>query len=252
MVTVRNVFLNIHIWTGFFALVLFWGIVFLKKGSLLHRKMGLIYFFSILMLFVSSFVNTLLVLRLPQVLRPELKVEFVYIYYSFLFLASHLCFTPSFIAIIVFFKNPETFRKLTQVAFCFVISQIFFAVAVSIYSLLQLNIFLFFFSTVFTVISVRRDYKSLNSLKLNAKTLLFSDKLKIHLKSVIAGAIALHIGFAAGGSSIRYFKSTNSPLYLILLTSFAFIFMWFFEKKIFDHMIEKYSTNSAHNPSSTS
>lgn len=229
------------------ALVLFWGIVLLKKGSSLHRKIGLIYFFAILMLFVSSFVNTLLVLSFPQVLRSQLKVEFVYIYYSFLFLASHLCFTPSFIAIIVFFKNLDTCKKLNQVAFAFVFSQIFFAVAVSIYSVLKLNIFLFLFSTVFTVISVRRDYKSLTTLKLNDKTLLFSDKLQIHLKSVIAGAIALHIGFAAGGSSIRYFKSTNSPLYLILFTSFAFIFMWLFEKKIFDHMIKKYSTNSSSN-----
>ncbi len=232
------------------ALVLFWGIVLLKKGSSLHRKIGLVYFFAIFMLFVSSSVNTLLVLGYPQALRPQLKVEFVYVYYSFLFLASHLCFTPSFIAIIVFFKNAKTCKRLNQVAFSFVFSQIFFAIAVSIYSVLKLNLFLFLFSTVFTVISVRRDYKSLQTLKLTTKTLLFSDKLKIHLKSVIAGAIALHIGFAAGGSSIRYFKSTNSPLYLMLFTSSAFLFMWLFEKKIFDHMIEKYSINLKDNSSS--
>ena len=252
MVTVRNIFLNIHIWTGFLALIFFWSIVLLKKGSLLHRRVGLFYFFSILMLFISSFINTFLVLYAPVILRPGLKVEFVYIYYSFLFLASHLCFTPSFIAIIVFFKNPETLRKLARVGYCFVFSQIFFAVAVSVYSVLKLNMFLFLFSTVFTVISVRRDYRSLISLKLNADSLLFSDKLKIHLTSVIASAIALHIGFAAGGSSIRYFKSTNSPLYLMLFATFSFIFMRLFEKKIFKHMIKKYSTSSKDNSLSMS
>lgn len=234
--------MNIHIWTGFLAIVFFWGIVLFRKGSSLHRKMGVFYFFTIAMLSISSIVNTFIILILPKLYNAEIGPQYVYGYYPFLFLGTFLCLTPSFVAVIVFFKKPETIIILNRIAMCILFSQIIFAIAVAIYSIFKLNIFLFSFSTAFTGYSVYRDNKNIKNLRQNGANLAFPERFKIHLNSVIASGLALHIGFAAGGFSIRFLKNTNSPLHFILLTSTVFIFMYFFEIKIYKSLLQKYSS----------
>lgn len=203
--------------------------------------MGVSYFFIIAMLSISSIVNTFIVLILPKIFHAGIGVEYVYIYFPFLFLGTFLCFTPSYVAVIVFFKKPATIKVLTRVAFYILFSQAFFGVAIGIYSILKLNLFLFLFSSIFTGCSVYRDTKNVKNLRQNAKKLSVSEKIKIHLNSVIASGLALHIGFAAGGFSIRFLKNTNSPLFLTLFTSVGYILMAFFEKNIYAYMNKKYS-----------
>lgn len=219
----------------------FWGVVFLKKGNSLHKKVGVVYFFSICMIFISSLLNTFLVIGFPKVLRSELKIDFIYSHFPFLLLANYLCFAPTFVGFIAFFNNPQTVKKLTSIAKYIIYSQVFFALLITVYSVIQKNIFLFLLSTIFSVYSARREYKNIMQLRLNQNILTFSDKLRIHMVSVIAGGIALHIGFAAGGVSTRYFKNPNSTLHLMLLTAFAYAFMFFFQDKIYTGLGKKYS-----------
>lgn len=237
----RNVFLNIHIWSGFIALLCFWTIVCQKKGSQLHKKFGKVYFFFIWMLFISSIINTFMVISSPSLLQPDSNTKLVYIYYSFLFLASYLCFSPTLVGLAAFFRNSINMKKICKFGFCILITQLIFAALVMCVSIIYQNYFLLLFSTIFTGHSVWRDYKNLNNLFLNAANYVFVDRLKIHINSLIASGIALHIGFAAGGPSIRYFKSTQSTQYLLFFTTSALVFMLIFEKRIYIHLIKKYS-----------
>ena len=52
-----NFSLQTHIFSGFIAIFMFWTVIFMRKGTQLHKKIGTIYFLSMNVVVISSILN---------------------------------------------------------------------------------------------------------------------------------------------------------------------------------------------------
>lgn len=216
--------LQIHIFSGFIAVVCFWVIISIQKGNKLHKMIGRTYFMSMIGLVVSSIINCMYYVH--QEITTGHANKGGRFSYTMLFIASLIAITPAFTALYA----QQT--KLVNKAHRSYLILINFFVLVCCLILSVLHIFSFPSIAVLGAIIVPIV---LIPTLIYLKKFDFEQLLGWHIKWMIQSGIALHVGFLGGGLSYRYFNNNNIhitvPLYSIIFIVVMSQFQKYFFKK---------------------
>ena len=104
-----NQLLEVHNVFGCLCLISFWLVVFMKKGTLIHKRIGKIYFYTLSVVCFTSIVNG--VVRVHFMTEDPSYYKFPPHFYSLLFIGAILAFVPMYTGI----KMHSTHKQKSKI-----------------------------------------------------------------------------------------------------------------------------------------
>lgn len=191
----------IHTLAGFIGVVFFWILIFKKKGTASHKKIGEVFYYSLIVVCLTSILNGVVYLVADaffyQNIKPHLGYSVVMI------LQGLLSVLPAYYGQLALQSLQVLPSQKTLRLHMMYLSFLIFYVLINQFFSIRLNYFLLqFYSftaaplTIFLcMLSVYRMKKQKNSKK---------ELLTSHIILSIVAGIALHVGFFVGGFSTKF------------------------------------------------
>ena len=192
-----------HTVAGFIGLLFFWILIFKKKGTKSHQKIGQIFYYSLIIVCSTSILNGTVYLIadvfFEQNIKPHLGYSVVMI------LQGLLSMIPAYYGQLALRSiNIEPSQKTIQLHLKFMLFLCFFVLVNQIYSVFLNYYLLIFYSFTAAPLAIFLCYMLLRKVKCQISSR--KELLTSHIILSIFSGIALHVGFFVGGFSTKFLK----------------------------------------------